>query len=772
MKTPHLAAVILFLFLANRALISFAAPPIAVSKNGVQLAGTQPLTESTPLSDRILDGASSFLDHKLEVNSQQRTSDWHQLFTTAQPQLDQQLAPLRQRLRYLSGSADSRSTPHATIDHDSKDPSRLVGNVTVQNIHWQVFENYAASGLCIADLKQRPKLNLIWIPDSLPHAVDPSKPANLALDKSIDDAAVQLAQSGVQVFIVYPISNAIERRGNRIELTDREYAYRTLFVLGRHPVGIEVQSTQALADWLSINSSQQQNLDAQTEDPPTSATAPICVAGDGDGALSALIAVATDSRFSACMVRGDFGNRDATWARPISHNIFDLLSEFGDAQLACLIQPRTLIIDRSPVDSYTIDNPGAAPGRRVSPTDRQVADENTVIKSITRDDAAWLQPVDSSQASLETLAAHFDFQLAEKNQTETQRTYSLHFPNHFRQHQLSQLETLSDYWIQTSRGTRQEWIDALNTSSLDNYQASISSHRRRFENEVIGRFDDPLLHPSPKSRLWKTTDRWTGWELEVDVYPGLVAGGILLVPNDVSPTSPRPAVVCVHGLEGTPLDTIEGDHRAYRDFARKLCEQGFVVFCPQQLYLGKDRFRVLQRKANPLGKTLFSLMLPQHKQLLGYLKTLPYVDAEKIAFYGLSYGGKSAMRIPAVIEDYCAVICSGDFNEWVLKNASTRDPFSYVWTPEFEIFEFDLAGTFNYAEMAALICPRPFMVERGHFDGVAIDPWVAFEYAKVRHLYAAKLGIPDRTEIEWFPGPHTINGKATFGFLRKHLIER
>jgi hypothetical protein len=71
--------------------------------------------------------------------------------------------------------------------------------------------------------------------------------------------------------------------------------------------------------------------------------------------------------------------------------------------------------------------------------------------------------------------------------------------------------------------------------------------------------------------------------------------------------------------------------------------------------------------------------------------------------------------------------------------------------------------------MAALIAPRPFMVERGHFDGVAPDETVGFEYAKVRHLYSGKLKIPERTEIEWFDGPHTINGKATYAFLHKHL---
>jgi len=67
-----------------------------------------------------------------------------------------------------------------------------------------------------------------------------------------------------------------------------------------------------------------------------------------------------------------------------------------------------------------------------------------------------------------------------------------------------------------------------------------------------------------------------------------------------------------------------------------------------------------------------------------------------------------------------------------------------------------------------MIAPRPFMVERGHNDGVAPDEWVAYEYAKVRRLYGY-LGIPERTDIEFFNGPHTINGQGTFRFLHQHL---
>ncbi|MFM2169221.1 MAG: hypothetical protein RIS79_3592, partial [Verrucomicrobiota bacterium] len=141
---------------------------------------------------------------------------------------------------------------------------------------------------------------------------------------------------------------------------------------------------------------------------------------------------------------------------------------------------------------------------------------------------------------------------------------------------------------------------------------------------------------------------------------------------------------------------------------------------------------------------------------------------DKIAFYGLSYGGKSAMRTPAVLKDYCLSICSGDFNEWVRKCVSSDMPMSYIHTHEYEIWEWNMGRTFNYAEMAALIAPRPFMVERGHNDGVGTDEWVNYEYAKVRRLYN-KLLIGDRTTIDHFDGPHMIHGVGTYEFLKEKL---
>jgi dipeptidyl aminopeptidase/acylaminoacyl peptidase len=90
---------------------------------------------------------------------------------------------------------------------------------------------------------------------------------------------------------------------------------------------------------------------------------------------------------------------------------------------------------------------------------------------------------------------------------------------------------------------------------------------------------------------------------------------------------------------------------------------------------------------------------------LQWLGGLGFVDNKRIAFYGLSYGGKTAMRVPALLPGYCLSICSADYNEWIWKCSSTRHRWSYMATAEYDMPEFNLGNTFNYAEMSWLIFP-------------------------------------------------------------------
>ena len=304
--------------------------------------------------------------------------------------------------------------------------------------------------------------------------------------------------------------------------------------------------------------------------------------------------------------------------------------------------------------------------------------------------------------------------------------------------------------------------------SPDRFIDAAKDYREFFWEEILGKFDDTLLAPNPSTRKIYDKERWTGYEVVLDVYPNLFAAGILLIPKDIKPGERRPVVVCQHGRNDMPRKLVEGSNTAYNDVAARLAEQGFIVYAPQNPYRGEDRYRWLNRKANTVKKTLFSFIVSQHDQSIRWLRSLPFVDGNRIAFYGISYGGETAMRVPAVLEGYCLSICSGDFGDWTRKVVDTHYQGSFMNSLEWEMPYFNMGSTFSYAEMAYLIFPRPFMVERGHHDIVQPDEWVAYEYGKVNYFYD-QFNLGDKTEIEFFNGGHSMRSEGTFKFLHKHL---
>ena len=79
-----------------------------------------------------------------------------------------------------------------------------------------------------------------------------------------------------------------------------------------------------------------------------------------------------------------------------------------------------------------------------------------------------------------------------------------------------------------------------------------------------------------------------------------------------------------------------------------------------------------------------------------------------------------------------------------------------------------MAAVASHAELAQIIAPQPFLVERGHRDGVGVDEWVSYEYAKVRRFYD-EAGIGDRTGIAFFNARISVDGPAALEFLRRFL---
>lgn len=740
------------------------------------LPGAKPLDWEGDLSAKMVAGINGFLTKQTVQAAEQRAQYWKR-DASSPAAYGKSVQPNRDRLRNIIGAVDERA-PITSLEfvQTTAAPEAIYSNarLSIHVVRWQSFSGVHGEGLLLQP-KGSAKACIVAIPDA---DQTPEQIAGLAPGVAPESQfALRLAEAGCIVLVPTLVNRQDTWSGNAAAAftnqTHREWIYRQAFEMGRHIIGYEVQKILSAVDWFA-----HKNRDAAKP-------IPIGVAGYGEGGLLALYAAALDTRISATMVSGYFAPRQNVWAEPIYRNVFGLLREFGDAEIASLIAPRALIIEQAPVTA--IAGPpqprqgrrgGAAPGKISTPETVEVQMEFERAKKLAGKHSANWRLVESKSFGGAEALGHFLTSLGGTAElppsTPAMQSARLPDVDARQKRQVDELVEHTQRLLRFSEYVREaNFWKVLPPGTSDKWAAQCEPHRERFAKEVIGQFPPASLPINPRSRQILETEKWTGHDVVLDVWGDVFAWGILLVPKDLKPGERRPVVVCQHGLEGVPMDTVtrnpkDQPFQYYKGFSAELADRGFIVFAPHNPYRGQDAFRVLQRKANPLGRSLFSVIVGQHDRIIDWLETLPFVDKQRIGFYGLSYGGKTAMRVPALVNRYCLSICSADFNEWVKKNVTVDSRYSYMFTGEYEMFEYNLGHTFNYAEMGALIAPRPFMVERGHNDGVAPDEWVAYEYAKIRRIFAY-LGVADRTEIEYFNGPHTINGQATYKFLHRHL---
>jgi len=769
------------------------------------LPGTKSLTLEGDLSGKMLDDAHKFIEEKINGSADTRLRLWHRDFTSRDA-YEKSVEPNRRRfmkcigvenktdpfINYNVGIADKNPAAFMEKFSVNNDPN-LIGETakyTVYQVRWPVLNRVYGEGLLLQP-KTKPKANIIAIPDA---DQEPEQLVGLLPGLAIESQfARRLAENGFQVLIPVIISRTFLFPGKEQQQTYREWIYRQAFHMGRHIIGYEVQKVLSAIDWFK----QSGDSDAK-----------IGVAGYNEGGLIAFYSAAVDKRIDAVLVSGYFNSRQRVWDEPIYRNVWRLLSEFGDAEIASLIAPRPLVIEHSaipelveklkkssenPVQVEGLDYTGYK-GTLKTPEFKDVQSEyNRIDKLIERGfQPRYLiagqknNPVNfASETALEKFIEFLGYNLSLPITNEIPKDNRRSFDAAERQkRQVKEIEDHVQWLLRDSDKERNRFflyklMPAFGERiwstkpyhpyySPDSFIEKAKTYRKIFSEEILGKFSDTLLPPNPRTRKIYDKERWTGYEVVLDVYPNLFAAGVLLVPKDLKPGERRPVVVCQHGRNDTPQKLIEGNSTAYNDVAAKLADQGFIVYAPQNPYRGEDRYRWLNRKANTVGKTLFSFIISQHEQSITWLKSLPFVDGKRIAFYGLSYGGETAMRVPAVLEGYCLSICAGDFGDWTRKVTDTHYQGSFMNSLEWEMPYFNMGSTFSYAEMAYLIFPRPFMVERGHHDLVQPDEWVAYEYGKVRYFFD-QFNLGDKTEIEFFNGGHSMRIDETFKFLHKHL---
>jgi dienelactone hydrolase len=268
--------------------------------------------------------------------------------------------------------------------------------------------------------------------------------------------------------------------------------------------------------------------------------------------------------------------------------------------------------------------------------------------------------------------------------------------------------------------------------------------------------------------------------LEFESTPGVTVPSWLLIPGNLP--QPAPAVIAIHG-HGYGMDDVvginpDGTERTepqgyHQDFAVALCRRGMVVIAPEMLAFGRRR-ELRDQAESPdssscksaawwgimLGKPLLGRRVWDVMRTIDLLVTLPEVDPQRIGIMGISGGGTVALFAAALDPRLRAAVISGylnTFRDSIL--AMDHCPCNYV------------PGLLQDAEMydiAALIAPRPLLIEAGKADHIFPLPAVLQAYEHVQSAYAV-LGAADRIDKDVFEGGHQISGAKAYDFLWHRL---
>ena len=249
---------------------------------------------------------------------------------------DKSVEPNRQRFTKIIGVVDPRVPVKMERFGDDDNPALVAAtdSYRVYQVRWPVLENVWGEGLLLQPAK--PALgHVIALPDA---DQTPEQIVGLTSGVAIESQfARRLAENGFEVLVPVMIDRTARWSGHPdIRMTDqphREWIYRQAFHMGRHVIGYEVQKVLAAVDWFKRKSD---------------SALKVGVAGYAEGGLVAFYAAAADTRIDAALVSGYFDSRQNVWSEPIYRNVWGLLREFGDAELATLVAPRGLVVEYPP----------------------------------------------------------------------------------------------------------------------------------------------------------------------------------------------------------------------------------------------------------------------------------------------------------------------------------------------------------------------------------------------------------------------------------------
>jgi dienelactone hydrolase len=541
----------------------------------------------------------------------------------------------------------------------------------------------------------------------------------------------------------------------------RRVLWRAGFIVGRTLVGLEVQQVLALREFLAS----QKKINAKQ----------IAVMGEGQGGMTALYAGAVDERFAAVASLDYFQQREKCGEEPVDRVLYGQLNEFGDAEVAGLIAPRPLWIITKPggvipLASARIEFARAQrfykglgmPGNLMIIAASNAGFEDVVLKIASLFGA--LQKGKTAEFTLRILPEQID---GARNQN---------------------FEALFEYLRRLAAASEQVRADYWQLNSIPPQERPLKAQKLRTELAgLMGEFKFDAVPLRPRTGLIGETEKFLAYEVLLDVAPGIEVYGHLLVPRSVAGQVKKrfPAVVCQHGFDGAPKyisgigTELEKSDHFYHRFGERLAERGYVVFAPYMtvpedhhppnIVRRADLITPLVRLTAPLGMMRTGIELAKLHRVVDFLQSLSFVEPDRIGYYGLSYGGYSAIWMAPLEPRLKLAVISAHFNDWQTMLTDTKRYGDSYWTlPDEDFYNWNVLNRFVHTQLIAAMWPRPVCIEYGSGDPVTTPEWHERAWKEVK-VFGDSWDMQDKLVDDRFNGGHTIHGIGTFFFLDRWL---
>ena len=257
-----------------------------------------------------------------------------------------------------------------------------------------------------------------------------------------------------------------------------------------------------------------------------------------------------------------------------------------------------------------------------------------------------------------------------------------------------------------------------------------------------------------------------------DVEETMSVPAYLLVPHARRNSAPGPAVLAIHG-HGPGKARVCGVEQGGDgdDYAHVLASLGYVVLAPDLRGFGErsewmpegiyhcdwDLVCATMAGVVPLERNLWDL-----SRALDLLCAHALVDPTRVAAVGLSYGATCTLLLTALDARVRVAIVSGYLSSW---RAAHTVPWNMCGS---QVMPGQL-GAIEHLDIAALIAPRPLLVESGMQDSIFPVGSARDTVGRLRAVYA-RLGAPDDVLVhDVFEGDHRWNGAAVPAFLERWL---